>query len=390
MALNDFLAMAKEPRVPDAPRRVWRDWVLVGALIPTAIAETLLRPTVVWPVFSLVWCVGLVLLLLWRRTQPLAVTVAAFGSAMMVSIVSYLAGVGDVGLYTMAALLVFPYAAARWGSGRELLLATVVMIGAWLSSAVVAYSGLGDLIGGFIVMMFPLELGALVRYQVGSRQQQIERAKVATRQQLARELHDTVAHHVSAIAIQAQGGRALAATKPETAAEVLATIEEEASRALTEMRNMVGALRDDDADDQESATLTPQPGVADISRLADVARPDSPRIEVQVDGDLAGLRPAVETALYRLAQESVTNAVRHARNPSRILVRIVGCDDSVRLTVEDDGIHNPAPSGTSGFGLVGMIERVSLLGGSIDAGPSGTRGWTVDAVLPRSGQGVTA
>ena len=93
------------------------------------------------------------------------------------------------------------------------------------------------------MILFPVELGVVIRYQANNRRQAIEQAKSLTREQLARELHDSVAHHVSAIAIQAQGGRAMAAKAPDRALEVLAVIEEEAARALAEMRNMVGALR---------------------------------------------------------------------------------------------------------------------------------------------------
>ena len=124
---------------------------------------------------------------------------------------------------------------------------------------------------------------------------------------LARELHDTVAHHVSAIAIHAQAGRALAATSPASSVEALEVIEAEASRTLAEMRAMVRVLRN-----QEPAEFAPQPGVADIDRLADAGRV-GPHVEVVLSGDLAGLPSPVDTALYRMAQESVTNALRHAR-----------------------------------------------------------------------------
>lgn len=385
--MNDFLTMYKEPRVPGAPRRVWRDWALLGVAVVAAIIEFFVRPDISWPVFSLIWTLVLLPSVLWRRTHPLYVVMAVFGSMTVVTIISRLAGAADVGLFAMIALMVLPYSLNRWGSGREAVIGLGFLLATWLTSSIAFYTGVGDLIGGLMVLLFAAELGAVVRYQANVRGQMVEQARSATRQQLARELHDTVAHHVSAIAIQAQAGRAVVATDASQAADVLATIEEEASRALTEMRNMVGALRDG-SDGVEGAELMPQPGVADIKRLADLAQPDAPRIDVEVDGTVGTLRPAVDTALYRLAQESITNAVRHARNASRILVKVVGSDDSVRLTVEDDGIHNPPPSGTDGFGLVGMTERVSLLGGSIDVGPSGTRGWTVDAILPRTGQSV--
>jgi signal transduction histidine kinase len=209
-------------------------------------------------------------------------------------------------------------------------------------------------------------------------------------------LHDTVAHHVSAIVIQAQAGRAVAGADPERSAEValdaLAVIEREASQTLAEMRTMVGALRDG-----ETVDYAPQPGVEELARLATSAEGGEQRlpVEVELDGYLSSLRPAVDAALYRLAQESVTNALRHARNASRVLVRVSGEDEVVRLVVVDDGdtalrsggaeVETETDPAGVGYGLVGMAERVKLLGGSFEAGPGEDRGWIVSATLPRHG-----
>ena len=142
----------------------------------------------------------------------------------------------------------------------------------------------------------------------------IEQAKLRQRNELARELHDTVGHHVSAIAIQAQAGRALAASDPDRALATLETIEEAAARTLEEMRAMVGVLRDGTEPD-----FAPQPGVAAIEQLA---RSDGgwPRVDVQLPGDPVDVNASVGAALYRIAQEAVTNAVRHARNATQVVV----------------------------------------------------------------------
>jgi signal transduction histidine kinase len=393
MSFSDFVNMGHDPRPPGAPRRVWRDWALLAIATPLAVGEAIFRPDVVWRPFSLVVALAMLPLLLYRRSHPLAAVAIAFGSISVLNLVAIFVGQGQIGLMVLVFLMILPYSLFRWGSGREAVIGLGFLVAAWATSLAAEYTGLGDAIGGFIVLLFPVELGAMIRFQAKSRAQDIEQAKSMTREQLARELHDSVAHHVSAIAIQAQGGRAVASTDPDRAADVLGVIEEEASRALDEMRTMVGALRDG-----AEAELTPQPGVADIARLADISRfadsgqgadgatiGDGPRIDVELSGDLDGLRPAVDTALYRLAQESITNAVRHARNASQVLVKVAGNDRSVELTVVDDGIHNPPPSSSLGFGLVGMNERAKLLGGTLYAGPNGGRGWTVNAVLPRDG-----
>ena len=106
---------------------------------------------------------------------------------------------------------------------------------------------------------------------------------------------------------------------------------------------------------------------------------------MELSGDLDDLRPLVEAAIYRLAQESITNAVRHARHATRIDVRVAGDGDCVRLTVRDDGAAGSTAPSSSGYGLVGMTERATLLGGTLEAGPDSASGWTVNAVLPRAG-----
>jgi signal transduction histidine kinase len=141
---------------------------------------------------------------------------------------------------------------------------------------------------------------------------------------------------------------------------------------------MVGALRE-----RDDVELAPQSGVADISRLAR-SGDDGPLVEVRLDGDLDHLRPAVGAAAYRIAQESVTNAVRHARNATRVLVAVAGDEHEVHLVVTDDGEPLTATA-APGFGVVGMTERATLLGGTLAAGPGPAGGWVVDAVLPRQG-----
>jgi len=242
-----------------------------------------------------------------------------------------------------------------------------------------SYTGVGDAVGATVFFLLPPVLGASVRVWATAQDREMEQARMREREQLARELHDTVAHHVSAMVIQAQAGRVLADSRPDAAVEALRVIESEASSALKEMRTMVGVLRDGAA-----AELVPQRGVPDIERLAAVSG-EAPRVVVEISGDFADLRPAVGAAIYRLAQESVTNAIRHARHATRIDVRVGGDDDSVRLTVTDDGAPTSAGRVAWGYGLVGMNERSALLGGTFEAGPGEHGGWTVAAALPRRG-----
>ena len=223
--------------------------------------------------------------------------------------------------------------------------------------------------------LFAAALGAAVRYRAKIRIRDIDQAKAREREQLARELHDTVAHHVSGIAIQAQAGRAIAASHPERAVEALVTIEDAATRTLTELRAIVGVLRA-----SQDTEFAPQPGVAEVEQLA-TDRQARPCVEVTLFGEFDDLSPAVSTAIYRLAEESITNADRHARHATQVTVDVTGVADQVRLTIDDDGsaAGGRAPAG---YGLLGMRERASLLGGTFHAGPAAERGWRVDASCP--------
>ncbi len=371
-------AVLAEPAVADPPRRVWRDWALVVAVLVAAPLEGIFRADVESRPLAISFTIAAGIALLWRRTHPLPVVVLAFGGVAVADVVSRLAGGGAIELYTMIFFLLLPYSLTRWASGRDALIGLLVIDLSFVIDVVTATTTLGDAIGGAVFLMFPAALGAVVRLEGTSRQRELDEVRYRERAQLARELHDTVAHHVSAIAIQAQAGRAVAASRPGAAVDVLGTIEEEASRTLAEMRSMVTALRNDD--DPE---LAPQLGVDAIERLArsTTARPD---VTVELAGDLDELRPSLDAGLYRLAQESITNAIRHARNASRIDVHVNGLHHVIRLTVSDDGAPTAfdAVNG-SGYGLVGMAERAKLLGGTFEAGPRPGGGWTVSAVLPR-------
>jgi signal transduction histidine kinase len=373
-------SLRNEPRAAAPPGRVWRDWALVAVLVATAVFEGILRTDVAWRPVALVLAVALVFPLLWRRTHPLAVVVVIFGSVIVLNLVTLFAGpTTSVGLYTMIYVLLVPYALLRWGSGREVMIGLSIIVVAALLGIASDFNGVGEAVAGFVFLMFPAVLGALVRFWTTSRTREIDQVRLREREQLARELHDTVAHHVSAMVIRAQAGRVVAPSDPAAALDALRVIEEEGSRTLAEMRSMVGALRD-----REDADLTPQNGIADIERLAG-SLDDEPRVQVRLTGDLAALSPAVGAATYRIAQESVTNALRHARNATRIDVQVVGEDHAVRLTVHDDGEPVHASSVAPGYGVVGMTERAALLGGTLAAGPRPDHGWVVDAVLPRAG-----
>ncbi len=375
MITTGLRSLWDEPRAADTPERVWRDRVLVGVVMVTALLEGTLREDVTWrPVVTIV-TVGLAPVLLWRRTHPLVCVVVGFGTGMALGLASLLGDIPDVGLNTMIYILVLVYALVRWGSGRQIVIGLVMVAVAAVFSIATDYTGPAELFGGLAVLAAAAAGGAAFRYRAESRRRALDQVRSQERVGLARELHDSVAHHVSAITLQAQAGRTLAGKRPEAALEALAVIEGEASRTLAEMRAMVRVLRDG-----APAEYAPQPGVADLVSLA--RRDPDPVIDVELAGDLAGLRPQVDAAVYRMAQEALTNALRHARNASRVEIRVVEGAGRLRLHVTDDGQIDPARLATHGFGLTGMTERVQLLGGTLRAGPTTEGGWAVDAELP--------
>ena len=169
----------------------------------------------------------------------------------------------------------------------------------------------------------------------------------------------------------------MAGNDPAAATNALGVIEAEAAQTLSELRSMVRVLRLG-----ESADLAPSPGLDAIGQLSGV-RPGGVVVDVMVTESSPSVPPPVAGAVYRIAQESVTNALRHARHATRVDVRVTADDAGVRLSVTNDG--DPAPPSAPGFGLIGMTERAALLGGTCTSGPAPGGGWIVTAELPREG-----
>ncbi|WP_407835235.1 sensor histidine kinase [Streptomyces sp. DSM 116496] len=377
MLRDDLRTLWTEPRPPDAPTRVWRDWALLAVGLGGVALEATLRENVAWRPVAVVFAVWLCLLTLWRRTRPLAMVKLAFGSVILLQVASLVAAPHEsVGLDTGAVVLVLVYALPRWGSGRELVLGGAVILVACTLATVTDETPLVEKVAGFAFLLLNGVVGAAVRFRVTARERQLDQVRSREREQLARELHDTVAHHVSAMVIIAQAGRVLAGTDPSAAVEALEGVEEEGARTLEEMRAMVAALRDRGV----GADLAPPAGVADLERM--VRTPGGRlRVDLGLDGELDALPPAVDAAVYRIVQESVTNAMRHAIDATEVVVRVAAERHTVRVSVRDNGQRTGR--GRDGYGLTGLRERATLLGGKLRAGPGADQGWHVEAELPR-------
>ncbi|WP_167582728.1 sensor histidine kinase [Kineococcus rubinsiae] len=208
----------------------------------------------------------------------------------------------------------------------------------------------------------------------------------AERQEIARELHDVVAHHVTGMVVATQAARTVLTATPGQApapvVEALSSVEIAGTEALAAMRRLVGVLR---TDPTPGAHRLPTPRLADVTGLVGRFRAAgaADAVELQVDGDGTGLLAEVQAGVYRVVQESLTNVQRHARGAAlvRVQVRCTGAGVGVRvLNTRGRADPTPTPAG-GGFGVVGMRERVTALGGTLTAGPH-EGGWVVDAVIP--------
>ncbi|NUT41526.1 MAG: sensor histidine kinase, partial [Thermoactinospora sp.] len=206
-----------------------------------------------------------------------------------------------------------------------------------------------------------------------------ERVRRDERLRLARELHDVAAHHMTGIVLQAQAARLLARKQPGQVDESLGDIEDASTGALAAMRRVVGLLRD--THDTGDTGDTGDAGPAAPGRLADlVGRFDGPPVTLR-SADDDGWPPEVTSTVYRVVQESLTNVARHAPRARSVTVEVARRGAAVVVEVADDAPPSSPPRRT-GYGLVGMRERVESLDGTLHAGPRGTGGWTVRASLP--------
>jgi signal transduction histidine kinase len=208
------------------------------------------------------------------------------------------------------------------------------------------------------------------------------RAVAEERLRLARELHDVVAHSISVIAVQSGVGAHVASTQPEEAAKALAAIEATSRAALTELRRLLGVLRQDS---EPQGALAPVPGLADLEGLlAEVAKTGL-AVRLRVEGTPSPLPAGVDLSAYRIVQEALTNVVKHA-GPARAQVVVGYRDQEVTVEVTDDGRGVTAPTSNGrarvGHGLIGMRERVQVFGGDLEVGPRPGGGFRVAARLP--------
>jgi signal transduction histidine kinase len=338
-------------------------------------------------VWGVLLSVGATAPIAWRRRRPIAVLVVVLGFQMFAEAFNYV-GSGWSGViiavYTVGTLF---GGATLWRVAAVALPVTIAFV-VW--GVVRGDAPWQAIISAPVMFVGAMVVGDNMRRRRELVAEQGERAELAERERellahqrvrdertrIARELHDVVAHSVSLMVIQTAAARRQLTVDPQRADAALATVEDTGRTAMNEMRRILGVLRDEAG----VQALTPQPSLVDLDQLLSTAS-DLP-VTVRAAGDLGGLPPGVEVSAYRIVQEALTNVRRHAGPVREVEVSVAR--DAGRLVVEvsDDGRGASVRPSPTGFGLVGMRERVAAYDGELVAGPRSGGGWRVRATFP--------
>ena len=363
--------------------RIWDALLALSLVVLGVVVFALRQPRPDEPPAALGYALVIVAgaSLAWRRRAPLIVLTVVAAAGATGSLLGYWPEFVPL-------LWIAVYSAAA-NTERDRLARVLVPV-AVLTSAAISVGEhwdrglnwvevLSDLVVTFGV---PLVLGRMTfnrrRRIVRDRELATREAVAAERAAIARELHDVVAHHMSVMVVQAGAARAVGESDPAAAADALRQIEASGRTGLAEMRRLLGILKAEG----DGGGRAPHPGLADLGELLDSMRATGLAVEAVVEGSPRPLPPGVDLSAYRIVQEALTNAIRHAAGASaRVLVRYD--TDALELEIADDGPGPPdGPSATGGHGLIGMRERAQLFGGEFEAGPRPGSGFLVRARLP--------
>ena len=371
--------------LPRAARPPRADIVVAGVFLGLSLVQVAIAP-IAAPLISVGVAVGATLPLAWRRTHPAAAALAMTAVWLIPTSGGFLL----LG-YVIAGLLFYSLGA------YDPVLWRVVGVTALACAVSVVVTLLGPeiwqaAIGSVLALAGPAAAGRLVAHQRAQNERLralteelvkerrlAERLAVAEeRSRIARELHDVIGHEVTVIALQADAAAAALAKAPERAAVPIEAIRRSAADALAEMRRVVGMLRAAGEED-----LHPQPGLPDVPALVEQSRAAGAHVHLTFRPPAGPLPVSVELAAYRLVQEALTNARRHAPGaPVDVCVEADGAEVRVEVVNQRQvGTPSPRPP-SSGFGLVGMRERVRMLGGRLEAGPTDGGGYALTARLP--------
>ncbi|MCX6499489.1 MAG: histidine kinase [Arthrobacter sp.] len=327
--------------------------------------------------------------LLLRRRAPM-VSLAATAGIMFITF-------STPASFAAVATAMALYAVAVHGSARYAVYAVLGTSGTLLLAAVLLPGSLVDLgqAGQAIVV---LVIAALIGFNVRSRRSYVhalmdradrltrERAQLdsiaaaAERNAVAREMHDIVSHGLTVMISLAHGSAEIAPTDPARAVDAMRQVAETGRTAVADMRRMLGLLNEG-INGRSPGAVAPAPRVEDVQSLVDRFRSTGLPVVLQSAG-VPPADPGIQLTIYRVVQEGLTNALKYAREASAVTVCLHFSAHGITASVNDDGQHEDVPAGRPGRGLVGMRERVALYGGTVQAGPTAGRGWSVTARFP--------
>jgi signal transduction histidine kinase len=371
------------------------DGALVLGLVALGIAETWgdAPPGRAAKVAATVGALLVAVSLWWRRRAPLRVLAAVLAGFGVVWLIER--RTGGVAFAAVVGLLLALYSVGAYAErrlGRRAAYAALAVLAALLAAdAAVGYLRIADAVGTFVFFPVAWLLGDLLRGRQlrlvtleqraadleRDRDRQARAAVAAERARIAREMHDVLAHSTSMIVVHSGAARQVLHTAPDTAEQLLLSIEHTGRDALAELRRLLGLLPGDD----ETGDLAPQPGLARLASLIGEITAAGVPVELAVRGDPVPLPPGLDLAAYRIAQEALTNVVKHA-GPAHASVTVLYRSSDVELAISDDGAGPGPATANPGRGLVGMRERAALYGGSLTTGPAPGGGYLVQARLP--------
>jgi signal transduction histidine kinase len=327
---------------------------------------------------ALAFCAALA----WRRRAPLVPM--ALGVGIIELSTETAPALADTGTFLVGILLAI-YSVGRYAQGHAEWAGVALIVVAIPGAAIEPGDPTTFSDVAFFVVFFggPWLVGRFVRHRaererelVAERDVRAHKAVAEERTRIARELHDVVAHAISLIVVQARGGRRMLDDDPDETRRALDVIEHAGEQALGEMRRLLGLLRQDEPE----PTLAPPPSLRRIDELVAGTRASGLPVEVVIEGDPVELPPGVDVSAYRIVQEALTNALKHA-GPAHARVIITYAVDAVDLAIVDDGAGGAAANG-GGYGLAGMRERVAIYGGRFEAGRRPEGGYALHVRLP--------
>jgi signal transduction histidine kinase len=370
--------------------RIWRaaDWLIALGLAASSQYEIWVRSSGTDRAAQAVFALAITLPLIWRRRAPLVVMCTVIASALLGGVIyGYF-----LSWEPFVAFIVAIYSVAAHSERRQAVAGLAIAVAALIPGEVIhalTHEESVDL--GFLVVLgaawavgrtlrrWRVEAGELWNRADRLEREREQQARIAVaeeRARIARELHDVVAHAVSVVVIQAQGAQAALEGEQRPVRDALSSIESTGRQALVEMRRLLGVLRRGD----EDLALAPQPSLRHLDALVEHVRDAGLPVELRVDGEATQLPPGVDVSAYRIVQEALTNALKHAGQAhARVVVRYAR--DELELEISDDG-RGPKRNGGGGHGLVGMRERVAVVGGVFESGSKAEGGFLVRARLP--------